>query len=923
MKKFKLSIVTLLMMFLFLFTACLNNKTENAEKTSSVVKADSNFLGAEYEVEGKVEVKALNSNYVITKYLADENKTIVAVTANNEIATGEELFELNQATVVTKKSQVLVEDFDNISLSVVKRAGEVLLGDFDADDEVGITDLTKFANNYLGTSSIYDIYPSTKGTGDWADIYCISNPDGNVDLKDFVVLGRNFGKVNPEAPEPPKGITIYLESNTAPDLYAWSTGTPSTPYLGEWPGKTLTDKDGVFYYYTFDEAVTKVNYIHFIGGKSGNLSTDVSVWITKDGKVNLSNPYGPSAPTVSVSPAGGEKKGTQEIQITISGDSITSMTASFAGKAVTIKEGTTTILLSDYLEDGKAGTLTVSATNSEGTDEITANFSRNDTIIVKESEFTWNNATIYFVINDRFYNGNTSNDNSYGRVKTDATGKNIGTFHGGDLAGLTQKMEYLKETGVTAIWFTAAYEQMHGWCAGGKSGDFAHYGYHGYYAIDWTSLDKNMGTIDEMKKFVDTAHENGIRVVMDIVMNHTGYPNLKDMDEYGYGATGKADWTPTDGNWNGMHDFIPYSSASSWTNWWGLWARAGIPGSAPEGTDELTKPLANLPDIVTEATSPIHSKFFEVKWGKEKSGYDNWIVSDSVRAKGPSQVPAEYIINSLAEWVETFGIDGFRCDTAKHIDMYRWKQLKDASKEALKKWRANNPTVAGADWTDDFWMTGEHWNFNAGGGGGDYYSNGFDNMIDFGFKGSVPMDASSMGSKWSAYASKGGKLLPYISSHDTGSVFYNGSESRQIAAGTGLLLTPGPVQIYYGDEIGRDNGDGGSDADQGSRSSFQWDKVGNNIYNHWSAIGRFRANNPAVGAGTQTDLGSNTYGRKWNDNKVVIKVGATGSTSVSVSGFFADGQSVRNAYNGETATVSGGKVTFTGENGVILIESAN
>lgn len=192
MKKLSLKAAALMILAIISVSACFNEKKEDNNK-STIVKADSNFLGAEYEIEGKVEVKALNSNLIVSKYSAEKNKTTVAVTSGHETFLGEELFELSQATIVSKKSTVTTEDFANEGLSVVKRSGEVLLGDFDGDNKVGITDLTVFSNNYSGTNSKYDIYPSVKGTGDWEDIYCVASPDGKVDLKDFIVLAYNFG----------------------------------------------------------------------------------------------------------------------------------------------------------------------------------------------------------------------------------------------------------------------------------------------------------------------------------------------------------------------------------------------------------------------------------------------------------------------------------------------------------------------------------------------------------------------------------------------------------------------------------------------------------------------------------------------------------------------------------------------------------
>ena len=138
---------------------------------------------------------------------------------------------------------------------------------------------------------------------------------------------------------------------------------------------------------------------------------------------------------------------------------------------------------------------------------------------------------VYFVMTDRFYNGNPANDHSYGREKDGK--QEIGTFHGGDLAGLTLKLKsgYFRQLGVNALWITAPYEQIHGWVQGGKA-EFKHYAYHGYYALDYTKLDQNMGTPEELRDFVDTAHAQGIRVLFDIVMNHPGYADIKTLSEY-------------------------------------------------------------------------------------------------------------------------------------------------------------------------------------------------------------------------------------------------------------------------------------------------------------------------------------------------------------------------------------------------------
>lgn len=111
--------------------------------------------------------------------------------------------------------------------------------------------------------------------------------------------------------------------------------------------------------------------------------------------------------------------------------------------------------------------------------------------------FEWRGALAYFVITDRFCNGDVSNDVNYGRVADYGSDRlNAATFHGGDFAGMLQKAQegYFPRLGVDVIWMTDVYEQIHGWMSGsGTVNDFPHYGYHGYYPLDYTQIDKNYG----------------------------------------------------------------------------------------------------------------------------------------------------------------------------------------------------------------------------------------------------------------------------------------------------------------------------------------------------------------------------------------------------------------------------------------------
>ena len=567
--------------------------------------------------------------------------------------------------------------------------------------------------------------------------------------------------------------------------------------------------------------------------------------------------------------------------------------------------------------------------------------------------FSWDNATVYFVVTDRFVNGDTSNDHSYGRG-LDKNGSVIsnyqnkeGYFHGGDLKGLTSTIEdgYFDNLGVNAIWITAPYEQIHGALS---AGGFKHYAYHGYYALDYTEVDANMGTAQDLETFIDTAHEHGIRVIFDIVMNHAGYANPKDAAEFGYGKLASNweeiyyGWSESQYKWyndyvaeasqNGSQGMMDAQNGDWETNWWGSsWVRmtqgrfTAYSNQAPEAAGVETC-VDGLPDFVTEGTTdPGMPSILKKKWSASKLAQEEQELNEFCQNYGMSKCVTTYLVKWLTDWVREYGVDGFRCDTAKHVNVTEWGKLKKAGVQALKEWRQNNPNKPGAQWTDDFWMTGEHWDHGVG--KDSYYTTGgFDSMINFSFQGNENKSGSALEGTYSSYASQINSdptfnVLSYISSHDTA------LGARSANAGTALLLTPGGVQIYYGDESGR-QGDGTSDK-QPTRSNMNWDSMNNSILSNWQKVGQFRSNHLAVGAGTHTQISASpyTFSRVYNKNgvedKVVISLpGKAGPCTVSVGDTFNDGDELRDYYTGQTYTVTGGSVSVTaGENGVVLLES--
>ena len=595
--------------------------------------------------------------------------------------------------------------------------------------------------------------------------------------------------------------------------------------------------------------------------------------------------------------------------------------------------------LGQTLAIGQSLTLRLYAANGEG--EASASYTYTRVAPPAADAFSWDNATVYFVLTDRFNDGDSSNNNSYGRER-DAQG-NIytgyqnreGTFRGGDFKGLTAKLNegYFTDLGVNVLWITAPYEQIHGF-VGGEN--FKHYAYHGYYALDFTSVDANLGTPDELRTLIDTAHSQGIRVIFDIVMNHAGYETMGDMDEFGFGAL-KAGWdsyyftsNATSIHYDSYADYIDTSAgtATAWGRWWGpQWVRKGssgspYPGYDACGGDDLTMCLSGLPDFKTESTASVGlPPILTSKWGAVRTAAEQAELEAFFADQELPPTVANHLIKWMSDWVRDYGVDGFRVDTAKHVSLPVWAELKRQSSLAYEQWKDENPDKLPDNQDLPFWMTGEVWGHGVGRSA--YFDNGFDSVINFSFQNQAD-NLAGLEAVFADYASKINSdptfnVLSYISSHDT-SLF---ARNKLIDAGTSLLLLPGAVQIFYGDETARP-GDTGFHWDQPTRSFMNWGSENQAVLSHWQKLGQFRARHRAVGAGSHRKLQDSPYAfsRSLDGDTVVVVIGAGSSLQLDVSDAFADGTALRDGYSGQTMTVSNGQVSLSGltSPGVVLLE---
>ena len=520
-----------------------------------------------------------------------------------------------------------------------------------------------------------------------------------------------------------------------------------------------------------------------------------------------------------------------------------------------------------------------------------------------KSPFFWNAANIYFLLTDRFNNGDTLNDISLNRTKETAV---LRGFMGGDIQGITQKINdgYFSDLGINAIWFSPLVEQIHD---NVDEGTGSTYGYHGYWAKDWTALDPNFGTKKELEILVKTAHKNGIRILMDIVLNHTG--PVTDIDPV----------------------------------WPKEWVRTGpiCENTNYETTIKCTL-VKNLPDILTESDEAVElPDALLAKW-KEEGRLSNELDELQVffdRTKYP-RAPRFYIVKWLTDYVNDLGIDGFRVDTAKHVDEKTWKELYSEASYAFNTWKRKHPEEVLDD--NPFFMVGEVYGYEISSGleynFGDkkvnYFDNGFHSLINFELKDDANKDYEAIFSKYNDLLFtelEGKSVVNYLTSHDDNNSFDKERKNPYHAANV-LLLTPGASQIYYGDESARSLTIEGTQGDATLRSFMNWGELDSiplnkKILGYWQKLGKFRNDHPAIGAGKHQRLSKSPYvfGRtylngEYKDKVIVGLKLPKGKKFLWVKGFFGDGTKLHDAFSETIVTVENGKVFLENDFDIALLE---
>ncbi|MDE6267377.1 MAG: hypothetical protein K2M07_08535 [Muribaculaceae bacterium] len=530
-------------------------------------------------------------------------------------------------------------------------------------------------------------------------------------------------------------------------------------------------------------------------------------------------------------------------------------------------------------------------------------------------EFNWSNATVYFVITDRFCNGDTLNDCNYGR-KTDYGSErlNAATFHGGDFKGMLKKAKegYFTDLGVDVVWMTDIYEQIHGWMSGsGEINDFPHYGYHGYYPLDYTQIDKNYGTVDEFRKLVDTLHSQGIRVMLGANLNDPGYPTLLDAVQYGFAETGLTQQQAAEHIREWSYDRF-FKGSPGWNGWYGRgWIR--MPDEDWDQSNPLEATLYGMPDFKDERDEPVAiPQFMHRKWRMEGKDNDPW-VNPSARLLriDRSWSPMQYLTAWIASWVEEFGIDGFRCDIVENVSVRRWKELNEACNAALNRWREKHKDEAAGSWRDKFYMTGDIEGLSID-LRPELADAGFSSIVNCSFPKRGDMDGVVY--TWQAYADSVNVHPHWHPFNYLNNSYHRDADSTNMAdCAITLLLSPGAAQIFYGDETARKLSDArrNVDSNQAFRSDMDWNDIDTVLLQHYRKLGQIRKAHPVIGSGLQRTLNSHTCIRFNEIDTVLIHVLPEPGKPIPTAGFFPEGASVRELYTGQSATVCNGKVTLS------------
>ena len=480
---------------------------------------------------------------------------------------------------------------------------------------------------------------------------------------------------------------------------------------------------------------------------------------------------------------------------------------------------------------------------------------------------------LYLMMPDRFANGDTSNDVIKGMKESKIDREDQYGRHGGDFKGIEKNMDYITDLGVTAIWFNPVLEN-----------DMPEGSYHGYATTDFYSVDRRFGTNEEFVDLVNKAHDNDLKIVMDMLFNHCGSEHffIKDIPSYDWFNNPKADVMTS---FRTVPQFDPYTSDIDFT-----------------------------------------------------IAVDGWFVPTMPDFNQKNRHVARYLIQNSIWWIEYSGIDGIRQDTYPYAD---FDMMADWCREVMNEypnfnivgetWLNNN--VAVAFWQKDSKLSPKNTELKS--------------VMDFPLYGITDSAFDEETKEWEGgltrihdYLSQDivypdpSNLLVFLDNHDTSRFFKTEEQrsdfNRYKQAMTFLLTTRGIPQIYYGTEWlmagSKDGGDGlvrvdfpgGWDGDPVNKFTKEGrTDLENRAFDFTSKLLKWRKNNDVIAKGSLKHFypqdGIYVYERKY-DGKSVVAVfnGTSEEVNADLSRYreVLSSASATDVISGKTFDLSGGTISI-------------
>ncbi|MEV6010245.1 pullulanase-type alpha-1,6-glucosidase [Streptomyces sp. NPDC051976] len=475
----------------------------------------------------------------------------------------------------------------------------------------------------------------------------------------------------------------------------------------------------------------------------------------------------------------------------------------------------------------------------------------------------------YFVMPDRFADGDPSNNTgglTGSRLATGYDPTDKGFYQGGDLKGLTQKLDYIKGLGTTAIWMAPIFKNQ----PVQGTGKDASAGYHGYWITDFTQVDPHFGTNDDLKKLISAAHAKGMKIFFDVITNHTADVIGNTDNTYGYLSKGAFPYLSADGT---PFDDSDYADGSK------IFPKVTTASFPRTPTVPADKKNAKVPAWLNDPT--MYHNRGDSTFAGESADQGDFSGLDDLWTERPAVVQGMEKI--YEKWVRDFAIDGFRIDTVKNVDMPFWTQWATALDAYAAKQGRKNFFLFGETYSADPSVTSP------------YVTQGrLDATLDFPFQDAARAAASQSASpaklaslygqdyRYTTDKANAYEEVTFLGNHDMGRIGSFLEQDNPKAGDAELLqrdklanelmfLGRGNPVVYYGDEQGFTGAGGDKDARQTMFASkvadyLDDDEIGTDrthasdaydpthpLYRDIAALSELTKDHPALRDGVQTE----------------------------------------------------------------------